>query len=1048
MEKLEKERLYGRLQQFYDEIVMLVVHIYFEREFLQNGDLNTFLQNKQHKHALFHEFFPKTKCCECKGAAQKPSERKVCLGKYQFNKLYVSSVTEVSNHKEKKGSIITQHCLCKFQPRQQVKVEDLDIILVYAIHSSCFGAVSPPGDPQLFSKIKDIRNDIAHVGRGDALSLEDFNAKWDILEQSSLEIAKLTCESHQQGIKKQITNLNASNDLFDKIKAAAKDASTEIKEILLTVLKNFPTVILDEIGLIIYQREQLTYKFKNLDVQIATRTSNGDENKKNKNSGDKTEYFVKWTLENPENMSIAYIKKMMQHVTELSSHKIIFVYAGSVQIESSVSYDIVLNPEKFAASILTFLAKFTEICKIDTSKDMTIDVDIAVSELPWRAYKDKSKDRSVRSTCDELQQIVHAYLSHNHKSWKRCASLSQPTVEIKSTKQQQFAMTGKKRKSKSQEVFASKRKRSEVSFSESFKEEEPQPSTSGSLPVGEGYITWSEEDVAMKLEDYSFNNAAKVFREEGISGEVLDMLNEEQLEKMGITKIGERLKIMKVIRKITGVIDFEEHQKKIFNDPVNGHTEVHPLCIKIIDTPQFQRLRDLKQSGTCYFVYPGATNNRFEHCIGVCYLAGQLVRMLQKRQPELNITNKDILCVEIAGLCHDLGHGPFSHLFDSKFIPAVRPTSKWKHEDASVMMFDYLIEKHNLMGEFKKYDLIDKDIKFIKEQIEGPKQNREQTAGHQKYEKHIGGLKIEESVWPYHGRDQSKGFLYEIVANKRNGIDVDKWDYFARDCYGLGIKNTFDHNRFMKFARVLKVKDEYQICSRDKEAETLYGMFQIRATLHRRAYQHRVCDAIEAMVTDAFIAADHKGIIPGKDGNLKKLSECIDDPEAYTNLSDSIFHVILMSVDKGLEKSRKILQRIMHRQLYACVGETTPTEGETYEKSSQVMSEIISNIPPESKGELLEDALYVDLVYLDYGSKSKNPMTNVRFYNKRDVTKPVRIDKNQVSLMLPNVFSEQIVRLYCKKNDSESLKIASDCFKKWCQDNNLLLQIKVPEVVR
>ena len=64
-------------------------------------------------------------------------------------------------------------------------------------------------------------------------------------------------------------------------------------------------------------------------------------------------------------------------------------------------------------------------------------------------------------------------------------------------------------------------------------------------------------------------------------------------------------------------------------------------------------------------------------------------------------------------------------------------------------------------------------------------------------------------AWPYKGRDKSKGFLYEvnkrdsllqqdslffkIVANKRNGIDVDKWDYFARDCHCLGIPNNFDH---------------------------------------------------------------------------------------------------------------------------------------------------------------------------------------------------------------------------------------------------------------
>ena len=54
----------------------------------------------------------------------------------------------------------------------------------------------------------------------------------------------------------------------------------------------------------------------------------------------------------------------------------------------------------------------------------------------------------------------------------------------------------------------------------------------------------------------------------------------------------------------------------MFNDPVHGHTEIHPLCVKIIDTPQFQRLRYLKQLGACYFVYPGAAHNRYEHCIG------------------------------------------------------------------------------------------------------------------------------------------------------------------------------------------------------------------------------------------------------------------------------------------------------------------------------------------------------------------------------------------------------------------------------------------------
>jgi hypothetical protein len=62
--------------------------------------------------------------------------------------------------------------------------------------------------------------------------------------------------------------------------------------------------------------------------------------------------------------------------------------------------------------------------------------------------------------------------------------------------------------------------------------------------------------------------------------------------------------------------------------------------------------------------------------------------------------------------------------------------------------------------------------------------------------------------WPYVGRPRSKGFLYEIVANKRNGIDVDKWDYFGRDCHNLGINNSFDYRRFLLHAKVLRAVDD------------------------------------------------------------------------------------------------------------------------------------------------------------------------------------------------------------------------------------------------
>ena len=63
----------------------------------------------------------------------------------------------------------------------------------------------------------------------------------------------------------------------------------------------------------------------------------------------------------------------------------------------------------------------------------------------------------------------------------------------------------------------------------------------------------------------------------------------------------------------------------------------------------------------------------------VCYLAGEFIESLHREQSELNITDSDILCIKLAALCHDLGHGPFSHLFDKLFIPKVtRKQEKWK----------------------------------------------------------------------------------------------------------------------------------------------------------------------------------------------------------------------------------------------------------------------------------------------------------------------------------------------------------------------------------
>ncbi|MFT7800824.1 deoxynucleoside triphosphate triphosphohydrolase SAMHD1-like [Arapaima gigas] len=482
--------------------------------------------------------------------------------------------------------------------------------------------------------------------------------------------------------------------------------------------------------------------------------------------------------------------------------------------------------------------------------------------------------------------------------------------------------------------------------------------------------------------------------------------------------LGVRLQLLNSLRKLW---DTFNDNIKVFNDPIHGHIELHPLLMCIIDTPQFQRLRYIKQLGGTYFVFPGASHNRFEHSIGVGHLAGRLAQALNDRQPKLLISPRDILCVQIAGLCHDLGHGPFSHMFDGMFIPKVRPGYNWKHEKASVLMFDHMVKVNKLQPVMEKYGLVfPEDLDFIKEQIAGPSKEGE--------------------AWPYQGRSEEKAFLYEIVANKRNGIDVDKWDYFARDCYHLGIQNNFDYRRSLKFVRVCEVKNKKQICTRDKEVGNLYDMFHTRNCLHRRAYQHKVGNCIEIMITEAFEKADKHIKIEGSEGKIFTLSTAIDDMEAYTKLTDYVFQEILSSTKPELAEAQDILNNIILRKLYKCVGETTQPEhllAVTQNDLNQLAREVAESTPEGGTDvNFKAEDFVVNVINMDYGMKRKNPINSVHFYCKDDPEKVIKIRKNQVSRLLPEKFAEQLIRVYCKRTDSKSLEAAKKYFVQWCMNKD------------
>jgi hypothetical protein len=121
---------------------------------------------------------------------------------------------------------------------------------------------------------------------------------------------------------------------------------------------------------------------------------------------------------------------------------------------------------------------------------------------------------------------------------------------------------------------------------------------------------------------------------------------------------------------------YQYHVKPLTAKPLfRTMDEVHrsislpePIIRLFLDSKYFQRLGRIKQLGTANLIYRSATHTRLEHSIGTAKLARRLVETIADQQPNLLTTKTDIVCIALAGLLHDVGHGPFSHIFEGKYI--------------------------------------------------------------------------------------------------------------------------------------------------------------------------------------------------------------------------------------------------------------------------------------------------------------------------------------------------------------------------------------------
>jgi len=394
-------------------------------------------------------------------------------------------------------------------------------------------------------------------------------------------------------------------------------------------------------------------------------------------------------------------------------------------------------------------------------------------------------------------------------------------------------------------------------------------------------------------------------------------------------------------------------------DPIHDFIRVYEHELSIIDNPIFQRLRRIRQLSGAHLTYPAAQHTRFEHSLGVMHIASQAGNALHEKGI---VTSDDIEILRLSGLLHDIGHGPFSHLFEE-----IIQEKKISHEDFG----KEIILKSDIGDDLSKNGFNKKLIAKV-------------AFGDSKFQ-----------------------YMNEIVSGT---LSADMMDYLQRDGYFTGAEHAkIDHKRITQSLDVHMKKlalERSALYSFESMTHSRYQMF-------KAVYFHKTVRAAEVMLLEALrLSDDEFGF------STFNLNE-------FVNLTDEyVLSSLLSSKSSKLKRARQFALDYQNRKLLKCVFERILTSRTILKKTRA--DELRTTISKKSKvpeNEIFVDSSVTPSIPLAPSKNESKSIILISNENGKSFAKEMLISEIPVVSSISGFMN--ILRIYTHEKNRKKVEIAA-----------------------